>query len=324
MSGKFVISLDFELHWGVFDALTLEAYLNNLKNVKNVIEKLLVLSDKYEVKLTFATVGLLFAENKSEILKYLPKNIPNYIDKKLNPFQLLESIGENEEEDELHYAKSLIKTIKKNTNHEISTHTFGHYNCTAEGQTPQDFDSDLKSALAIAETMDIELKGIVFPKNQVDNDYLHVCYDNGITNYRGTENHYLYRPKNFNAKIKKAFRLIDNYINISGYHTYSVEKLGPNKIGLVNIPSSRFLRPYLPKLSFLEKYKVKRITNAMKHAALNNELFHLWWHPHNFGANLNENLENLEEIFKTYKRLKESHEFESITMTDLANKVCIQ
>ena len=57
----------------------------------------------------------------------------------------------------------------------------------------------------------------------------------------------------------------------------------------------------------------------MTYAAKRNETYHLWWHPHNFGANINENFKNLETIFKTYQKLNEIHNFQSITMTNLKN-----
>ena len=64
MNGQFVLSLDFEKYWGVFDSKPLVEYQENLNNVNNVIDKLLELSDYYGVKLTFATVGFLLNENK--------------------------------------------------------------------------------------------------------------------------------------------------------------------------------------------------------------------------------------------------------------------
>lgn len=326
MNGKFIISLDFELHWGVFDALTLEAYENNLLNVTNVVERLIELSDQYGVKLTFATVGLLFAGNKDELKKHIPTSIPKYTNEKLNPYRLLDQIGNNEKVDSIHYAKSVINKINLNKNHEIGTHTFGHYNCLASGQSTLDFNADLIAANNIANDMDIEVKSIVFPKNQVNNDYLKVCKENGITNYRGTEKHVVYDPNPNLTGIKKHFyilyrllRLMDGYINISGYNTYSFKDLKPDDLGLINLPSSRFLRPFIPRLSFLEFLKRRRIKKAMRYAATNNELFHLWWHPHNFGNNIDENFRNLETIFKEYKVLNTKLQFESATMTELTN-----
>ena len=54
-----------------------------------------------------------------------------------------------------------------------------------------------------------------------------------------------------------------------------------------------FLRPYNNILFFLEALKIVRIKKAMLHAAKHNKTFHLWWHPHNFGVNQQNNLNNL-------------------------------
>ena len=54
----------------------------------------------------------------------------------------------------------------------------------------------------------------------------------------------------------------------------------------------------------------------MKHAAKNGLLYHLWWHPHNFGANTEENFKTLEEILKYYEFLNKKYGFESKTMKD--------
>ncbi|MFI0429070.1 polysaccharide deacetylase [Mariniflexile sp. HMF6888] len=326
MNGKFIISLDFELHWGVFDALSLDQYQNNLNNVKGIIDRLIILSDKYGVKLTFATVGLLFADSKDEIRKYLPAKLPQYSDPKLNPYRLIDEIGENESTDTIHYAKSIIKKIVLNGNHEISTHTFGHYNCLEAGQSIDEFSEDLIAAKKIANDMNIEINSIVFPKNQVTKEYLGACRQNGIISYRGTENYFLYDVKLLQKRkiIRKLYRLIrfmDGYINISGFNTYPINSLKKDESGLINLPSSRFLRPFIPKLYFLESLKCLRIRKAMRYAALNNELFHLWWHPHNFGSNIEENFYNLESIFKEYALLNEKYNFKSATMTELTNEI---
>ena len=66
---------------------------------------------------------------------------------------------------------------------------------------------------------------------------------------------------------------------------------------------------------------MRRIKNAMTQAATKNMVFHLWWHPHNFGINQKENLLFLNEILKHYSVLKNKHSFQSITMNSLADKL---
>lgn len=332
MRGKLIISLDFELHWGVFDVKTVESYKSNLQQVRAVITKMILLADKYNIKLTFSTVGFLFAENKQELISYLPSNKPTYKNPKFSPYPLLDSIGNNEKEDPFHYAKSVIKEIKNNGNHEIGTHTFCHYYCHEAGQNIQQFNDDISSAIRIAKSMDIELKSIVFPRNMIeankaiDRLYLEVCKKHGINSFRGKEKAYMYNihtTKFYHSwYIWKLLRILDAYINITGNNTYKIKK-DKTEIPL-NIPSSRLLRSYSKPLSFIEPLKISRVTRAMKYAAKNNEVFHLWWHPHNFGTHTEKNFKNLESIFKTYVKLEKQYGFKSQTMSELTNDILKQ
>lgn len=323
-NGHFVISLDYELHWGVFDKRCVSSYKENLKNVREAIEKILALSEKYDIKLTFATVGFLFAENKDDLLAHAPKHKPSYTNKKLDPYQLMDSIGDNEQDDPYHFGDSILKTIQSNTNHEISTHTFCHYYCNERGQTIEEFQEDIEAAKNIAKNMDVEINSIVFPRNMINKDYLKICYKHGITSYRGTEKSYIYNisPKSifYKWQLFRVLRIIDGYFNLTGHNTYNLKTINKENT-IINLPSSRFLRPYNTKLKALEWLKLRRIRQSMKHAAKNNELFHLWWHPHNFGKNIDQNIANLEKIFIDYKTLKSKYNFSSITMTSLTKKV---
>lgn len=330
MNGHFVLSLDFEKHWGVFDKRSVENYKTNLENVDSVITKLLELADSYDVKLTFATVGFLFAKNKEELIKFSPQNKPTYTNAKRSPYQLINTIGNSELDDPFHYAFPSIEKIKANGNHEISTHTFCHYYCHEKGQTVQQFEDDLKSSIAIAKSKNINLESIVFPRNMIRSDketdklYLEACYKHNIKSYRGKEKAFfqnIHTSKFYkNWYLFKILRLIDSYINISSHNTYKVKSLYKNDSPL-NLPSSRFLRPYSKTLSFLEPLKLRRINKAMAYAAKHDELFHLWFHPHNFGINTMENLSNLENIFKEYKALNLKYNIKSETMSGLTKKV---
>lgn len=330
MSGYFIVSLDFELHWGVFDKRSVESYKESLLQVRPVIERLLVLADKYNVKLTFATVGFLFAKDKNQLLHYLPKQKPTYSEEKYSPYPLIASIGNSEEEDPFHYAYSVIKQIRDNVNHEIGTHTFSHFYCHHLGQTVEQFEDDLKSAIAIAETLDIKLESIVTPRNMMDTKYkedkpyLEVCNKLSIIAFRGKEKKQIYNIHTTkfykNWYLFKMLRMLDCYINITGYNTYDMDMMYQQGKPL-NMPSSRFLRPFNNKLSFLEPLKVRRIKKAMWQAAKKGRLFHLWWHPHNFGKNTDKNFKNIEAIFKEYKVLNKTFGFKSKTMTSLAKEI---
>lgn len=316
-NGVFVISIDFELLWGVWDVTTREKYGNHIRGVKVVIPKLLELFEEYNIKATFATVGFLFAKNKDELLTSLPAKKPAYSNPEYNVYQNeFNSIGNDETDDPYHFGFDLFEKIKR-SRHEMASHSFSHYYCLEEGQDEVEFDADIKAAVAIASKHDIVLKSFVFPRNQVNREYLEVLKNNGIRVYRGNPTSWIYKPRKFAAEVLfiRFCRLIDTYFPISGYNTHSLHN---NDNLPVNIPASRFLKPYDRRFRWLENLKMNRIKTEMTKAAQKKQLYHLWWHPHNFGINLEENIFFLTELLKHYQFLNKQYGFSSKTMLQAA------
>ena len=107
---------------------------------------------------------------------------------------------------------------------------------------------------------------------------------------------------------------MDQYINLSGHNA-----LGPIKVGkMTDLAASRFLRPYSPRYQFMDGMRLHRMKKSMKHAAQHKKIYHLWWHPHNFGMNIDENLCMLEEIFINFHVLKDKYGVVSANMGDFA------
>src|SRR5713226_4105770 len=127
--GALVISLDFELHWGVRDSKPLDSYRQNLLGERTAVPAMLRLFQKYGIHATWAAVGFLFFENKGELLDSLPARRPAYRDRRLSPYQDVERLGVNESEDPLHFAASLIRQVSATPHQEIGSHTFSHYYC---------------------------------------------------------------------------------------------------------------------------------------------------------------------------------------------------
>tara|TARA_B100000809_G_scaffold111195_1_gene109784 strand:+ start:3318 stop:4286 length:969 start_codon:yes stop_codon:yes gene_type:complete len=303
-TGEFVISLDFELFWGMKDCSTINTYGENILGVRNAIPKMIQLFNEFEINATFATVGFLFAKNKKELLKFSPTKKPQYENKNLSSYtDYLEKLGIDETNDKYHFASSLIDLINEHPNHEISTHTFSHYYCLEKGQNVSDFKQGLISAINIAKKKGIVLKSIIFPKNQFNEKYLKTCLDLGINSYRGNEESWIYKAEKSKDEtlLKKMFRFSDSYINISGHHCYSIDNTKKNTP--YNIPSSRFLRPYSKRLKMLKILKLNRIKKSMNYAAKNGLVYHLWWHPHNFGKNTERNFKILNQILIHYSKL---------------------
>ena len=323
-TGIFVISLDFELDWGVRDKRVGDAYLPNLLGVRRVVPALLALFTEYGVRATWATVGLLFFRDLESMRRGLPAIKPQYANARLSPYPEIEGgrIGPDEERDPIHYARSLVEMIQKYPEQEISTHTFSHFYCREPGQTMEAFRSDLQAAIRVAREMGIGIESIIFPRNQASPEHLTVCKELGIDSYRGNESAWMYdydQAADTNSRSARLARLLDSYVGPWGMHTY--DRAYMRRSTPFNIPSSRILRPVSKKLKPVEWLRLKRIKSQMTHAAKRGEMMHLWWHPHNFGAALDENIAFLRKILDHYRFLNEKYGMRSMTMREVAREL---
>ena len=314
--GIFTISLDFELYWGVRDKRKIQQYSNNILGVRKAIPSMLSVFKQYDIHATWASVGFLFFNNRNEAIKNFPDQRPSYKDEQLCPYRYIEN--SEELDPRYHFAPELIQNIHQCKGQEIGTHTLSHYYCLEPGQTQEEFERDIQTAMRIANKSDVSIKSMVFPRNQWNTDYLDTLRNNGIQCFRGNETGWIYRASNQKGQShsKRALRLLDSYFNISGYNTYSLKSC--TKSIPFNFPASRFLRPYSKKLSMIEWLRIRRIKKAMTHAAKTGEIFHLWWHPHNFGTNTEENIRILKQISEHYAYLKRKYNMHSLNMGELS------
>jgi len=316
--GALVISLDFELHWGVRDHHPADgAYRENLLGARGAIPRMLDVFERYGIAATWAAVGFLFAESRRERDHFSPSVRPEYANPALSPYR--EVTGENEADDPLHYAPSLIDAIARRPRQEIGAHTFSHYYCLEQGQTQDTFQADLQSAIAIARAHGFNLRSLIFPRNQVNPAYAAILRDCGIICYRGNEQGWMYHAS---AAADERGRLImnarraDRYLNLSGGNLTAWDDI--TRDGLCNVPASRFLNPYNPRLRHLDPLRLRRIMQDLRAAAARKRIYHLWWHPHNFGTYTSENMAFLERVLEEFARLRASHGMRSLNMGDVS------
>ena len=316
--GAFLISLDFELFWGVRDTRTLAGYGDRLLASRQVvIPSLLRLFERYQVHATWATVGFLFAESREELVRALPARRPRYTYPGFSPYEYVAGIGEDEAHDPYHFAPSLIRLIAAAPGQEIGSHTFSHYYCLEAGQDAEDFRADLHAAKAIAQRHGVSLRSLVFPRNQVNQDYLGVCRELGFVCYRGNPRGNLYRPRDkrgSDSRLRRGLRLADAYLPL----TAGASPLPQGDSTPLNLSASSVLRPYHPAFAALERLRLRRITSELSRAAERGLLYHLWWHPHNFGRYTAENLRFLEAILAHAADLRRRCGLQSLTMTEAA------
>lgn len=344
MNGIFTISLDFELHWGGFEKWPLrisdlvdgtemrrylkaddQDYRNYFLNTRQVIPEMLKLFAEHEVHVTWATVGMLFHPTREQLLEHAPELKPHYVEKKLSAYNYIrdQGIGADEATDPFHFAPTLIRRIIATPHQELATHTFAHYYCNEPGQRAEQFRADLKAAQNSAALFGKDVRSLVFPRNQFNDQYLRVCHEEGITSVRSNPLDWFWHIESTQAESmwKRLNRGMDAYFPVGKENTYSIESLKKREGFPVSIPASRLLRPYNPKELVLNNLKINRIKKEITRAAKAHQIYHLWWHPHNFGSYPEESLRHLNEILAHYSQCHSRYQMESMSMQEIAASI---
>jgi peptidoglycan/xylan/chitin deacetylase (PgdA/CDA1 family) len=318
LPGLLVISLDFELYWGVRDRSYVRAYIPNLVGARAAIPAILDVFTRFGIHATWATVGFLFCETGAMLREHVPRVLPKYADRRLSPYSDLPPPEARETDDSIWFAPSLIRRVADTPNQEIATHTFSHYLCMEAGQDSTSFREDLRAAWDVATKAGLTLRSLVFPRNQCVEEYLQVARDVGITSYRGNPGSWLHQSRRSSQKqvMSRAFRLADSYLRLTRPQSYQKPSTGDP----VKIPASRFLRPYQVRLHRLEALRLRRIKDELTFAAERGLVYHLWWHPHNFGRDTANNVAFLEAILDHYRFLHDKYGMISMNMVEIADQ----
>ncbi len=315
-NGCFVISLDFELLWGVFDLVDHREKEEYFRNTRKIIPLILDRFEQNEIHATWAVVGMLFNKNWKEWKDNRPKSTPAYANSSLSAYDFGSSIITRKTESFV-FAPGLIEQIRDTKGQEVGTHTYSHYYCLEQGQSKEEFAADLQKAIEVGRKMNISLKSLVFPRNQFKEEYLEICAEMGIENVRSNPSTWYWQDTQSTSLLTKFARSGDAYLPF-GSKTYDLGG-SRSKVGMpLEQKASRFLRP-VEGYNILRKLKLKRIKSEMSMAAKNKRVYHLWWHPHNFGDRPTESLNDLKLILKHFEKLQEKYNFQSANMGEIGN-----
>lgn len=242
---------------------------------------MLALFRQYGVQATWATVGMLMCRDHKKWREIRPSVLPEYRRQQCSTY-LLDKVAL--EYPKLFFARSLVEQILTTPGQELATHTYSHFYCGEEGATPEQFSEDLACAQAIAADMGVHCRSLVFPRNQVRQEFVAELAKAGIQAYRGNPDHWLYRdghrtPGGISGRV---VRFADAWLPLTGAHV----AYAAADNGLMNVPASLFLRPWPSRLAKLASIRLTRLKHAMTTAARQDGICHLWWHPHNFGVNV--------------------------------------
>ena len=333
MNGIFTISLDFELHWGGFEKWHVSelSTLNSAPdmrpyflNTRRTIPLMLEAFQQADVHATWATVGLLFAKDRKDLSELAPSELPGYTQPLLSPYNYMDDpgIGADEEEDPFHYAASLIQQIAATPGMELASHTFSHFYTCEPGQTTEQFRADLKAARKAGMRMGFDMRSLVLPRNQINPAYLTICREEGFDAVRVNPREWFWEilPNKPVPLWHRLNRTADAYLPLGVHKSYPLQTVNRIEGEPWLLPASRFLRPYNPKHLFLNTLRLRRIKEEMSTAAKLGEVYHLWWHPHNFGEYPKESMEGLREIIKHFMVLRKEFGMQSLSMSEVVSR----
>jgi hypothetical protein len=122
IKGSFILSLDYELFWGVYEKKKIKNYINsNIVNANYALIKICELAERYDIKVSIGIVGLLnadYSSNISSVVNAKAKSTSFWLENKEslaieNLIELTKIYGDPE----------LIKTLLLRKNVEIVRHT---------------------------------------------------------------------------------------------------------------------------------------------------------------------------------------------------------
>jgi len=299
MSGKLVISIDFELRWGVHDVygLNFDAYRKNLENARAAVNKTLEMFENRNIRSTWATVGAIGLDNWNDYFNIVHSQ-PKYKNQKFN---IIEEYSKIDPNGDLHFAPNLVQKIIETQGQELGSHTFSHIYCREDGFDITDFLYDTNCyAKVFKEKFNILPRSIVFPRNQTN--FIELLKDLNFEIYREKKAYI------FNNKIAER---AENVFEVISPFPYSSVKFDISKtIG------NLFIRFDLPSL--LWKIQMNKLKYTIQNMS-NNDVFHIWWHPHNVGPNLKFGLARFEEMFDLIAEEINANRVTSLNMLDLVS-----
>lgn len=298
------ISLDFELRWGVRH-LYRDDFSKYKLELDGAVDAARLLCDYFEerqVETSWATVGALALHNWEEFFSKVDRDTLNARSNFL--------AGANEflkENEKYYFAPEMVRHLCSSRYSEVASHTFTHLFCGETHVLKESFlaDGELLNDVFLG-NYGHRVKSIVFPRNQ--ENYTNDLSTLGITSYRAIE-----RGDSVEANTLSGNTLFKKIMRLSS----SVNPLGFRSTAFTMNYSraSLFLRLNLPYFAWqLHLYKIKNELNSLK----DGECFHIWWHPHNLGADTDSKLKRIDEVMKIILEYRDSGEVEILSMEHLS------
>jgi len=283
--GALTVSIDLEILWGVWDnaPTKIEARCADLE--RTIADRLLELFRRYEIRVTWATVGRLLDDSRGfDGLRGSPA---------------------------CWFAPDIVDRINSDSiDHEIGSHSYGHIYFHAS--THEQVRKDLLAAKTVHETHGLPFNSFVFPRNQVG--HLDLLRDVGIKVYRTTDAGILDFTERHARRLRPLVNLAEKAVAFPSpaVQAYEVD-------GMIELPTSMLLMARNGARRIVHPRALSRkLTRGIRRAANERRVFHLWFHPSNFYDAMEAQLGILTEGLEEAARLRDLGQLDVRTMGDYA------
>jgi len=282
-----VVSLDFELRWGVADVLggDFDRYRRNLEGVREAVPALLELFAELGVQATWATVAAVACDGWDELSACAPPP-PRYVDRNL--VHDLAAYRRADPSGRLHFAPDLVALIARTEGQELGSHTFMHAFLREPGVMQRDVHADAAAVSSLFLRRFGRSPGsFVYPRNQIA--FRGVLAEHGIRVVRENADAWYWQltGNRQESSLIRGMRLLE-----------SVAPIGRRTAPAPAQRASYFTRVNLPEPAF--RLHVRRVASDAASMASGDAL-HLWAHPHNFGGDPRRTVARLGDLLRTVR-----------------------
>lgn len=307
-SGTFVVSLDTELAWGTFDTEAgYRPFEEAYRRTPSVVRELCSLFETYEIPATWAVVAHLFEDCGGE--HDCTRVDLDWIDDWYGSLPCRNGVDQ-----ELWYAPEILDTIRScSVPQEVGLHGYSHLILGADGCSREVVRREVNAAIDALNAQGISPSSFVFPRNDIG--HLNVLADAGIEVIRGVDDIW-FEKQDLPRTIRKPFRFANEALS------WAPPVVTPRKRnGVIEIPGSQVFRPFHGGWQFApERTRVARAKKGLEAAAETGQIFHLRFHPFDFGFEPDRMLEFFEQVLEYVTTLQRRGELSVRTLSEIARR----
>jgi hypothetical protein len=317
--GVLTISLDFELLWGSFDSGKHRKFIMHFARnggafdaTRGIVDRLLALFQKYDVRVTWATLGHLFLDHceASNGIKHadMPRAKHAWFPEDWYTYDPCKDFRA----EPLWYGRDMLeKILAAEPKHDVGSHSFSHVIFSDAGCTPEVAEAEIAKCVELARSFNLKLESFVFPRNELG--HLDILRKHGFTVTRGTMPFWF--AKFGSRTLRRAGHLLDDFLALTP--DCGVPEKSPSGIWVA--PVSMFLqsmdgaRRFIPVGSRIKK-GIRGIEQAIKQRSI----FQMSFHPtENLCFHPDKMFYALERILAHAARRREEGQLQVMTMSDI-------